>query len=194
MFEIRDHWLKQARQVVSPNFNARPDGCFPELIVLHNISLPPGKYGTGYVAQFFTNQLPVDDHPFFASIKDVKVSSHFFIDRQGQVTQFVDCDQRAWHAGVSSWQGRDNCNDFSIGIEMEGVDDAPYDDRQYAGLQQLIPALWRAYPSIAPDAITGHEHIAPGRKTDPGPAFDWARLHAALADAESPIDVVRGTP
>lgn len=176
----QDHWLGWVHASPSPNFNERPDGCLPELIVVHNISLPPGQFGGPWVERFFHNQLPADEHPFFASIHELRVSSHFFIDRQGEVTQFVACDKRAWHAGVSSWRGRDNCNDFSLGIELEGCDSLPYEGRQYHSLAQLIVQLQHSYPSLSADAITGHQHIAPGRKTDPGPAFDWQRLQVEL--------------
>lgn len=180
MLCFQEHWLLTARRLPSPNFNERPAGMLPELLVVHNISLPPGQFGGAFIDQLFCNQLSAADHPYFAEIHQLQVSSHFLIDRRGDITQYVACDKRAWHAGRSHWQGRDNCNDFSIGIELEGTDDLPYEDQQYATLVQLTQALWHHYPSLKAPALTGHEQIAPGRKTDPGPAFDWPRLHAML--------------
>lgn len=168
------HW------VPSPNFGVRPPNARIRLVVVHNISLPPGEFGGGYVQRFFQNQLPAGDHPFFESIVDLKVSSHLLIDRAGQVTQFVSFEDCAWHAGVSEWHGEANCNDFSIGIELEGADHIPYTDDQYDALITVIRCLQEAYPDIDSAAVTGHEHIAPGRKTDPGPAFDWNRLSQGL--------------
>lgn len=188
MLSFQDHWLLAARRLPSPNFNERPAGMAPELIVLHNISLPPGEFGGPFIDQLFCNTLSADAHPYFAEVHQLEVSSHFLIDRTGAITQYVACDKRAWHAGRSCWQGRENCNDFSIGIELEGTDDLPYDERQYACLAEVIPALWRAYPSLDRTALAGHEHIAPGRKTDPGPAFDWPRLHQALARGQHVTD------
>ncbi|MBM95607.1 MAG: 1,6-anhydro-N-acetylmuramyl-L-alanine amidase AmpD [Oceanospirillaceae bacterium] len=166
----------EAVWVPSPNFGPRPMDTEVRLIVVHNISLPPGEFGGGYVQGFFQNDLPVDDHAYFQTIAELQVSAHLFIERTGKVTQFVSFEDRAWHAGVSEWNGCANCNDFSIGIELEGTDDTPYTAAQYAALAEVIRQLRQAYPAIAGDAITGHEHIAPGRKTDPGPAFDWDRL------------------
>ncbi len=165
----------------SPNCNERPAGASPELIVLHNISLPPGQFGGGHVHAFFCNRLDPSAHPFFAEVAELCVSAHFLVDRRGRLTQYVSCDRRAWHAGVSEWCGRDNCNDFSIGIELEGTDHTPYSDAQYTALGALVPALCAAYPSLDPSRITGHSDIAPGRKSDPGPAFDWPRLDGLLA-------------
>lgn len=184
MFNFQDHWLLAARRLPSPNFNDRPTGMAPELIVVHNISLPPGEFGGSYIDQLFCNRLSPDDHPYFAQIHQLQVSSHFLIDRAGAITQYVPCDKRAWHAGISHWQGRDNCNDFSIGIELEGTDDLPYEDAQYTSLVQLITALEQTYTSLANGDITGHAQIAPGRKTDPGQAFDWQRLHRMLANRQ----------
>lgn len=164
----------------SPNCNDRPPGALPELVVLHNISLPPGDFGGGHVQAFFCNRLDTAAHPYFHGLRELAVSAHFLVDRHGVLTQFVSCDRRAWHAGVSCWRGRDNCNDFSIGIELEGTDDTPYSDAQYGVLGELLPALWACYGSLAPTALAGHSDIAPGRKTDPGPAFDWRRLAAEL--------------
>lgn len=169
-------WLGAARRVNSPNCNSRPAGSHPELIVVHGISLPPGCYGGADIESFFLNALDANDHPYFAEICDLRVSAHFLIYRSGELVQFVDTESRAWHAGVSRWQGRENCNDFSIGVELEGCDDEPYADQQYSVLNELIHALQNEYPLIQRGAIVGHCEIAPGRKTDPGPAFDWSRV------------------
>jgi len=152
-----------------------------DLVVVHGISLPPGEFGSDAIARLFTNKLDPRAHPFFASIGELRVSAHFLIRRNGELLQFVGCNDRAWHAGASSWKGRERCNDFSIGIELEGTDDLPYAAAQYTMLARLIRALRRAYP-IAD--LVGHSEIAPGRKTDPGPLFDWARL-ARLASPGS---------
>jgi N-acetyl-anhydromuramoyl-L-alanine amidase len=181
---LTDHWLDQARRLDSPNAGDRPDPADISLIVVHNISLPPGEFGGPHIDELFTNRLDPDAHPYFASIAGLEVSSHFLICRDGAVRQYVACDRRAWHAGRSQWRGRDNCNDFAIGIELEGTDDMPYTDDQYWQLAALIHVLRRAYPAIAADAIVGHSDIAPGRKTDPGPAFDWTRLAGLLAAKE----------
>ena len=174
-------WFEGVRHCPSPNFNARPSGEI-SLMVIHNISLPPGQFGTGKVQQFFANQLVADEHPYFADICSLTVSAHFLIERDGAVFQFVSCRDRAWHAGVSRFEGRENCNDFSLGIELEGTDDLAYSDAQYAALATLTGELRRAYPAIRPERIVGHSDIAPGRKTDPGGAFDWPRLRAALTE------------
>ena len=171
-----DGWLSQVRRLPSPNCDPRPQGSGPELIVIHGISLPPGRYGGPWIDRLFTNTLPAEADPYFATIQELRVSSHVLIARDGALTQYVPFGQRAWHAGVSHWCGREACNDFSIGIELEGADDEPYDDRQYPVLAALIASLQRAYPALARGAIAGHSDIAPGRKTDPGPAFDWKRL------------------
>lgn len=173
-------WCQGISHCPSPNFNWRPQGEV-SLLVIHNISLPPGQFGTGKVQEFFQNRLNPDEHPYFDGIRDLKVSAHFLIERDGAVTQFVSCNERAWHAGVSLFEGRENCNDFSVGIELEGTDDQPFTEPQYAALTALVVQLRFAYPAITPERICGHSDIAPGRKTDPGPAFDWARLRAALA-------------
>lgn len=149
-----------------------------DLIVVHCISLPPGQYGGPEIEALFTNTLDCEGHPYFAEIANLEVSAHFLIRRAGEVVQFVSTDERAWHAGVSSWQGREQCNDFSIGIELEGCDEEAYTDLQYDALNQLLTSLTKQYPDIRHDAIVGHSDIAPGRKTDPGPAFDWSRLVA----------------
>ena len=170
-------WLNGASHVPSANHNARPSAEV-SLLVIHNISLPPGEFGTGMVEALFTNQLPVNAHPYFAGIAHLKVSAHFFIKRNGAVMQFVSCLDRAWHAGVSSFAGREACNDFSLGIELEGEDHRAYSDAQYKSLNNLVNELTKHYPMITAERICGHSDIAPGRKTDPGPAFVWQRLHA----------------
>jgi AmpD protein len=175
--------LAGARCVDSPNRDPRPSGIEPELIVIHGISLPPGRYGGPWIDRLFTNALPADADPYFATIQHLRVSSHALIDRDGKLTQYVPFDQRAWHAGQSYWRGRSNCNDFSIGVELEGSDDEPYDDRQYTALVPLIAALQKGYPGLAEGWVAGHSDIAPGRKTDPGPAFDWRRLERGLLAA-----------
>jgi len=177
-------WVAGVTHCPSPNFNARPEGEAISLLVIHNISLPPAQFGTGKVQQFFQNCLPTHEHPFFKEIEHLRVSAHFFIERDGKVTQFVSCLERAWHAGVSCFDGREGCNDFSLGIELEGTDRLPFTDAQYAALQQLTRQLQGAWPVIDREHIRGHSDIAPGRKTDPGPAFDWARYHAGLQDFE----------
>jgi len=153
--------------------------CRGSLLVIHNISLPPGCFGTGKVQQFFQNCLPAGEHPFFEDIAALQVSAHFLIERDGAVTQFVSCLDRAWHAGVSRFGEREGCNDFSLGIELEGTDDEPFCEAQYDSLIRLCTLLRQAYPAITPERICGHSDIAPGRKTDPGPKFDWSRLRAA---------------
>jgi AmpD protein len=178
---VRAGRVREATWLPSPNCSARPAGSEPELLVVHNISLPPGEFGTGCIQDFFCNALDTRAHPYFEEIVGLQVSAHFLIDRMGALTQFVNCDQRAWHAGVSCYRGREACNDFSIGVELEGTDSTPYTDAQYDALTDLVRALRRAYPRIAPEALVGHSDIAPGRKTDPGPAFDWARLRRNLA-------------
>jgi AmpD protein len=162
-----------ARQVASPNRDARPRDGDIRLIVVHGISLPPGEFGGDGVERLFTNRLDPAAHPYYAQLADLRVSAHFLIRRDGALLQFVPCAQRAWHAGVSCWNGRERCNDFSIGIELEGTDDLPYEEAQYATLAALVDALCARYPI---EDIVGHSDIAPGRKTDPGPAFDWQRL------------------
>ena len=179
--DIENGWLRTARQVPSPNFGPRPDGVSPDLLVVHCISLPPGEYGGPCIEQFFCNCLRWDEHPYFEEIRDMEVSSHFLVRRDGEILQFVSCDDRAWHAGASEYQGRDNCNDFSIGVELEGVDDGPFEAAQYQSLARLAEALFRAYPQMSAQRIAGHSDIAPGRKTDPGPGFDWQRLRDLLA-------------
>lgn len=172
---LEDGWLDGARRLPSPNHDERGEGMAPELLVIHNISLPPYRYGGLGVEQLFQNRLNPDEHPFYAEIQHLRVSSHFFIRRSGELQQFVPVTRRAWHAGVSSWRGRERCNDFSIGVELEGCDFEPFSEAQYRTLQALARALRSKLPL---GAVIGHEHIAPGRKTDPGPFFDWARAEA----------------
>ena len=173
-------WLEEARPVPSPNYNARPAEAEVSLLVIHNISLPPGEFGGRYICDFFTNCLDCDAHPYFSEISGLEVSAHLLIDREGKLTQFVSLDDRAWHAGESCFQGVENCNDFSIGVELEGADDVPYSDLQYRSLARLAKQLMIQYPAIVESRIVGHSDIAPGRKTDPGPAFDWHRFKAEL--------------
>jgi AmpD protein len=170
-------WYRFARLLSSPNFGPRPLGAVVDLIVIHAISLPPGQYGGQEVQQLFTNQLDRDAHPYFKTIEAAQVSAHFYIRRDGQLWQFVSADDRAWHAGVSSYRGRDNCNDDSIGIELEGAAGGPFEPAQYETLAGLCAAIAQRY---AISHIAGHEHIAPGRKTDPGDGFDWALLQQNL--------------
>ncbi|WP_298612429.1 1,6-anhydro-N-acetylmuramyl-L-alanine amidase AmpD [uncultured Thiothrix sp.] len=182
--------LVEAQQCPSPNHDERPDGCLPELIVVHNITLPPGEFGGDYINQLFTNTLNKDAHPFFAEICHLKVASHLLIRRDGQIIQYVPFHLRAFHAGLSIYRGRSRCNDFSIGIELEGTDFTPFTEEQYQQLTKVIQALCLSYPSLSLEQITGHQHIAPERKTDPGPFFDWLRLGQDLgvhlpADAEA---------
>ena len=168
------------RQVVSPHFDARPAGVVADLIVVHGISLPPGEFGGPWIDRLFTGHLPADAHPYFAQIAGGRVSAHGLVRRTGEIVQYVPFPERAWHAGKSEYLGRAACNDFSVGIELEGTDDIPYEDAQYESLIALIKALLLAYPTLSRDRVVGHCDIAPGRKTDPGVTFDWARLRAAL--------------
>ena len=168
-------WVSGMRRLASPNCDSRPAGTAIDLLVIHNISLPPGEFGGQAVAQLFTNTLDTDAHPFYAQLNGVRVSAHFLIQRTGEIIQFVPCGKRAWHAGASAWHGRTACNDFSIGVELEGTDFLPFSDQQYAALIRLTRVLKRAYP--VRDTV-GHSDIAPGRKTDPGYEFDWSRYLA----------------
>ncbi len=172
-----------ARQVLSPHLDERPSGVTIDLIVLHGISLPPGEFGGPWIDRLFTGGLPADAHPSFREIAGQRVSAHALIRRTGAIVQYVPFGLRAWHAGASQYRGRPACNDFSIGIELEGTDEEPYGDAQYGELARLIEALLIAYPTLSPERIAGHSDIAPGRKTDPGPAFDWDRLRGLLARA-----------
>jgi len=174
--------LAAARQCPSPNQDERPPGAAPELLVLHGISLPPGEFGGPYIERLFNNTLDPAEHPYFAEIEGMRVSAHLLIRRDGSLLQFVPFNRRAWHAGASSFRGRDCCNDYSIGIELEGEDHSPYSDAQYAQLPLILQALQRCYPALGARRIVGHCDIAPGRKVDPGPAFDWLRLYDALSD------------
>ena len=182
---ILNGWLNIAQKIPSPNFNRRPENTGVSLLVIHNISLPPGEFGGGFVQQFFQNTLDARTHPYFETIASLQVSAHLFIERDGKVTQFVSFADRAWHAGASSYDGVANCNDYSIGIELEGTDDQPYTDAQYSQLAKVTRQLLLTYPTLTPERIVGHEHIAPGRKTDPGPCFDWSRYFAQLANSRA---------
>ena len=172
--------LRAARQVPSPNCDDRPAGAIAELIVVHGISLPPDEFGGPWIDRLFTNTLPADQHPYFATIAGREVSSHLLIRRDGEIVQYVPFHRRAWHAGASSYGGRERCNDFSIGIELEGADEIAYEPAQYHALRTVILQLCAAYPTLSLERIAGHSDIAPGRKTDPGAAFDWPRLQAML--------------
>jgi AmpD protein len=185
--------MRGARQVASPNYDSRPPGIEADLIVVHGISLPPGEFGGPWIDRLFTNTLPPEVHPYFAEVGPLRVSSHVVIERDGAVTQYVRFTERAWHAGKSSYQGREACNDFSVGVELEGTDTLPYEAAQYAALAQVVAALCAAYPRLSPDRLAGHSDIAPGRKTDPGPAFDWPRARRLIA-AAAPAAPVYGKP
>jgi len=174
-FSIVNGVLNGAKQALSPNYNLRPNINQINLLVIHNISLPPRQYGGGYVEKFFQNTLPVAEHTFFEEIKDLQVSAHLFISRLGEVIQFVNLNDRAWHAGVSVYEGRENCNDFSIGIELEGCDEEAYSNVQYEVLAKVSVAIEASYPNITAQSTHGHSDIAPGRKTDPGPFFNWQK-------------------
>lgn len=170
-------WYRAARAVASPNFGPRPSGTQVELVLIHAISLPPGRYGGDAIERLFTNRIDADAHPYYARLKGLRVSSHFLVRRDGALLQFVGSDNRAWHAGASKWRGRPDCNDYSIGIELEGLEGLCFEPAQYATLLPLLHALAERYPIAG---IAGHEHVAPGRKRDPGPGFDWAWLRGAL--------------
>ena len=171
--EWRGGWLGRARAVASPNFGPRPAATSVDLVVLHSISLPPGEYGGDAIERLFTNSLDWSAHPYFETIRGLAVSAHFLIRRDGELVQFVSCDERAWHAGASCWQGRADCNDFSVGIELEGLEGETFEEAQYEALARLLASLVARYPIAA---VAGHEHVAPGRKNDPGSGFDWPRL------------------
>ncbi len=174
-------WYRDAQRLDSPNCGPRPPGLAVDLVVLHSISLPPGEFGGDEVQQLFTNRLDWDAHPYFQQIRGLMVSAHFFVRRGGELWQFVSCDARAWHAGQSCHLGRDNCNDFSIGIELEGLEGGSFEPAQYAAAAALCAAIGRQYPIRH---VAGHEHVAPGRKFDPGAGFDWSQLRRALAWGE----------
>lgn len=175
-----DGWLDDVRRVPSPNFDARPDAEVPSLLVVHAISLPPDQFGGPGVEQLFTNSLRGDEHPYYAEIEHLRVSAHFFIRRDGELIQFVSVRDRAWHAGVSRWKGRERCNDFSIGVELEGCDTLVFEDAQYLCLVRLAGCLLKEFSSLD---LAGHSDVAPGRKTDPGPCFDWTLLRKLLDEA-----------
>jgi AmpD protein len=174
--------LTGARQVLSPHCDARPAGVAPELLVVHGISLPPGEFGGPWIDRLFTGTLPAEVHPYFKEIEGLIASAHALIRRDGQIVQYVPFGERAWHAGKSAYQGRPGCNDFSIGVELEGADGTPYTDAQYEALTALTAALLACYASLSAGAITGHSDVAPGRKTDPWPTFDWPRFRALLKE------------
>jgi AmpD protein len=180
LFTITDHRVDQAEFILSPNFSDRPEGIKPTLLVIHNISLPPGEFGGPYIADFFQNKLDASKHPFFEEIANLQVSSHLLIGREGQLIQFVDLNKKAWHAGISEFEGQKECNDFSIGIELEGTDTEPYSDKQYLSLISLTNCLMESYSGISIERIVGHSDIAPSRKTDPGVSFDWSRYKDSL--------------
>lgn len=179
-------WLEGISHCPSPHYDERPIGMDIDLIVIHGISLPPGEFGGPFIDQLFTQTLASEAHPYFALIAQLRVSAHVLIRRTGEMTQYVSLFQRAWHAGVSCFVGRTHCNDFSIGIELEGSDEVPYTDEQYQQLAQLINLLQQVWPHINCNCIVGHCDIAPGRKTDPGPAFDWERLHELMEFFSNP--------
>lgn len=179
--DVTSGLLINARLQLSPNCDSRADESDISLIVIHGISLPPGKFGGDYIDQLFCNQLNPDEHPYFKDISELKVSSHFLIRRDGEIVQYVPLQKRAWHAGVSCFEKRESCNDFSIGIEMEGEDETPYTDIQYQVLSELIQSLIATYPDLNEKTIAGHSDIAPGRKSDPGSAFDWEKLRQLLS-------------
>lgn len=179
-------WWRHARRVRSPNFGPRPDQTRITLAIVHSISLPPGRYGGDAVERFFTNRLDAAAHPYFEQISAQRVSAHFFIRRGGAVVQFVSCDQRAWHAGASQWRGRESCNDWSIGIELEGLEGERFERAQYRALIRVLSALRARYPLTD---VVGHEHVAPGRKADPGARFEWPRLARALRDRIATVEV-----
>jgi len=178
--QISEGWLEGCEHVASPNYGERPRGSKVELVVVHNISLPPGEFGGPYIADLFTNSLDPQEHPYFEEIAHLQVSAHFLIRRDGDVVQFVSTQDMAWHAGVSQWRSREKCNEFSIGIELEGTDTHLYTREQYARLEEIIRKCRAVHPDIEEDAIVGHSDIAPGRKTDPGESFDWQDLQTRL--------------
>lgn len=179
--KIIDDWLVNTRRLESCNCDDRPDTGDISLVVIHGISLPPGEFGGPWIDALFTNNLEPTAHPYFEQIRNLRVSAHALVRRDGEIVQYVPFQRRAWHAGNSNFQGRERCNDFSIGIELEGADDIPYADVQYERLSDLLAVLLKTYPGLSPDRIVGHSDIAPGRKTDPGPSFDWGRLYRLLS-------------
>ena len=184
--DIDSGLMRGVRQVASPNRDTRPPGVAADLMVVHGISLPPGEFGGPWIDRLFTNTLPAEVHPYFAEVAALRVSSHLAVARDGAVTQYVKFTERSWHAGQSNYRGREACNDFSVGVELEGTDMLPYEPAQYGALAQIVAALCAAYPGLSPDRLVGHSDIAPGRKTDPGPAFDWPRARSLIAAAMAP--------
>ena len=182
-YTLENGWIAEAKPVPSPNFGPRPCDCEPELLVIHNISLPPGQYGGNCIERFFTNCLDWQEHEYFSEIEGLQVSSHLLIRRTGELVQFVSLLDRAWHAGKSCFEGRHECNDFSIGIELEGTDDDFYTDSQYEVLQAVTTLLSKHFPGVQLNSIVGHCDIAPERKTDPGASFDWSRYRRSLFDS-----------
>lgn len=178
--------MRGVRQIASPNYDSRPTGVEADLIVIHGISLPPGEFGGPWIDRLFTNDLPADMHPYFAEVAWMRVSSHLVLLRDGAVTQYVSFTDRAWHAGQSNYQGREACNDFSVGVELEGTDALAYEAAQYDTLALVVAALCAAYPRLSANRLVGHSDIAPGRKTDPGPGFDWPRARRLIAAACNP--------
>src|SRR6202790_5242534 len=183
--DLESGLMRDVSHVASPNYDPRAAGVEVVLIVVHGISLPPGEFGGPWIDRLFTNSLPADVHPYFAEVGSLRVSSHVVVTRDGAVTQYVGFTERPWHAGKSIYRGREACNDFSVGVELEGTDTLPYEPTQYAVLAKVVAALCAAYPRLSPDALVGHSDIAPGRKTDPGPAFDWPHARRLIAAAES---------
>ncbi|WP_145536418.1 1,6-anhydro-N-acetylmuramyl-L-alanine amidase AmpD [Yersinia alsatica] len=183
--QLDNGWISGVKRVVSPHFDQRPEGEYPYLLVIHNISLPPGEFGGPYIDQLFTGTLDANAHPYFADIVHLRVSAHCLIRRDGEIIQYVPFDKRAWHAGVSTFAGRERCNDFSIGVELEGTDVLPFTPAQYRSLTEISALLFAHYP-ITAERVTGHSDIAPGRKTDPGPAFDWVLYQQRLAALSQP--------
>jgi len=181
--DIDSGLLRDVKYIMSPNCDARPAGIETNLVVVHGISMPPGEFGGPWIERLFTNSLPPEEHEYFAQVGALRVSSHLVVARDGEVTQYVKFTDRAWHAGVSRYAGREACNDFSVGVELEGTDDLPYEPVQYRVLADAIAALCAAYPGFSPDRVVGHSDIAPGRKTDPGPAFDWPHARRLIAAA-----------
>jgi AmpD protein len=181
--DLKTGLMREARQVASPNCDSRPSGVEADLIVIHGISLPPGEFGGPWIERLFTNCLPAEIHPYFAEVAALRVSSHLVVQRDGALTQYVSFADRAWHAGQSSYEGREACNDFSVGVELEGADTLPYEATQYDVLAEAVAALCAAYPRLSAQRLVGHSDIAPGRKTDPGPAFDWPRARRLIASA-----------
>src|SRR3984957_6554584 len=172
--------MRGAKQIASPNYDARPAGVEADLIVIHGISLPPGEFGGPWIERLFTNTLPAEIHPYFAEVAPLRVSSHLVVQRDATLTQYVSFADRAWHAGQSNYQGRAACNDFSVGVELEGTETLPYEATQYEALAEVVAALCAAYPRLSADRLVGHSDIAPGRKADPGPAFDWTRARRLI--------------